>query len=149
MIYSSLVAFLHFIGAFGVVLSVFYEWVTYDRKLTLIDAKRIQTADLVYGISAALVLIFGFLRVFYFEKGSEYYLDNLFYNLKLYTFLIAGILSIYPTVRFWKWRKITKAGHTPIFDEKEFVMICWVLRIEVISLVIMIFSASMMAKGFG
>ena len=126
-----------------------YEWLTYDKKLTLIDAKRIQTADLVYGVSAALVLVFGFLRVFFFEKGSDYYLENSFYLLKLYTFLLVGILSIYPTIRFWKWRKITKHGNSPIIEEKEFKMIRWMLRMEVIGLLVMIFAASMMAKAFG
>ena len=50
-------AFLHFIAAFGVVTTVVYETVTFQRNLTLQDAKRIQFADRFYGLS---VLIVGF-----------------------------------------------------------------------------------------
>jgi len=149
MIYSSIIAYLHFIAAFGVVLSVTYEWVTFGKSLTLLDAKRIQKADMTYGISAGLVLIFGFLRLFYFEKGSEYYFGNQFYYIKLYAFSVVGIISIYPTIRFWKWRKVTQAGNLPIIEEKEFMIIRWILRVEVIGLLIMILAASMMAKDIG
>jgi len=149
MIYSSIIASLHFIAAFDVVLSVTYEWVTFGRSLTLLDAKRIQQAEIIYGISAGIVLVFGFLRLFFFEKGSDYYFENSFYYLKLYTFALVGIISIYPTVRFWKWRKITKVGLSPIIEEKEFMIIRWILRMEVIGLLVMILAASMMAKGVG
>ncbi len=149
MIYSSIIAYLHFMAAFGVVLSVTYQWVTFDRSLTLLDARRIQKADIIYGVSAGSVLVFGYLRLFYFEKGSDYYFGDSFYYLKLYTFALVGIISIYPTVRFWKWRKTTKAGNPPVIEEKEFVITRWILRVEVIGLLIMILAASMMAKGVG
>ncbi len=149
MIDSSMIAFLHFIAAFGVVLSVAYQWVTFDRKLTLLDAIKIQKADIVYGISAGLVLVFGYLRLFYFEKGSDNYFGEFFYYLKLYIFALVGIISIYPTIHFRKWRKAIQAGHPPTINEKEFVIIQWILRAEITGLLIMILAASMMAKGAG
>ena len=149
MITSAIVAYFHFIAAIGVVCSVLFEWVTFCKKPSQIEAKRIQKADIIYGVSAGLVLIFGFLRLFYFEKGSAYYFGNQFYYIKLYAFAIVGIISIYPTIRFFKWRKITKAGNNPIIENVEFTIIQWILRIEVIGLLVMIFAASMMAKGIG
>jgi len=149
VITSAIIAFMHFIAAFGVVCSVLFEWVTFSKNPSLSDAERIQKAEIVYGISAGLVLIFGFLRMFFFEKGGEYYLENQFYYLKLYTFAVVGIVSIYPTIRFYKWRKITKADKKPMIENAEFKIIKWILRIEVVGLLIMVFAASMMAKGIG
>lgn len=146
---NALVAYVHFLAAFTLVFSIIFEWFTYSRHLTLIEAKRLQTIDIVYGVSAAVVLVFGFLRILYFEKGSEFYFQNPFYKIKLYAFLVVGILSIYPTVKFFKWRKVTKLGVAPTFKEEEFKIIKWILRAEVAGLLIIILSASFMAKGVG
>ena len=56
--------------------------------------------DLVYGISAAIVLIVGLLRVFNFEKGAPFYAQNLFFWIKMAGFALVALLSIYPTIRF-------------------------------------------------
>ena len=146
---NALVAYVHFLAAFILVFSIIFEWFTYSRNLTLIEAKRLQAIDIVYGVSAAIVLVFGFLRILYFEKGSEFYFHNPFYKIKLYAFLVVGILSIYPTVKFFKWRKVTKLGVAPTFKEEEFKIIKWILRAEVAGLLIIILSASFMAKGIG
>lgn len=146
---NALVAYVHFLAAFTLVFSIIFEWFTYSRSPTLIEAKRLQTIDIVYGVSAAVVLVFGFLRILYFEKGSEFYFQNPFYKIKLYAFLVVGLLSIYPTVKFFKWRKVTKLGGTPTFQEDEFKIIKWILRAEVAGLLIIILSASFMAKGIG
>lgn len=146
---NALVAYVHFLAAFTLVFSIIFEWFTYSRSVTLIEAKRLQTIDIIYGISAAVVLVFGFLRILYFEKGSEFYFHSPFYKVKLYTFLVVGILSIYPTVKFFKWRKVTTLGVAPTFKEEEFKIIKWILRVEVAGLLIIILSASFMAKGIG
>lgn len=144
---NALVAYIHFLAAFTLVSSIVFEWLTYNRNITLIEAKRIQFIDIVYGISAGVVLVFGFMRLFYFEKGSAFYLDSPFYKVKLYTFLLVGVLSIYPTIKFIKWRKEIKLGIAPKYDDKEFKAIQWILRIEIIGLLIIILAASFMAKG--
>lgn len=146
---NALVAYVHFLAAFTLVFSIIFEWFTYSRHLTLIEAKRLQTIDIIYGVSAAVVLVFGFLRILYFEKDSEFYFQNPFYKIKLYAFLVVGLLSIYPTVKFFKWGKVTKLGVAPTFKEEEFKIIKWILRAEVAGLLIIILSASFMAKGIG
>ena len=42
---------------------------TMSRTPTLVEAKRLQRCDQWYGLCAVMVLIVGFLRVVYFEKG--------------------------------------------------------------------------------
>jgi len=149
MITGAIISYLHFIAAIGVVCSVLFEWVIYSKNPSLIDARRLQMADMVYGVSAGLVLVFGFLRLFYFEKGVDFYFENQFYYVKLYVFAAVGIISVYPTIRFFKWRGATKAGDSPVVGHAEYTMVRWILRAEVVGLFVMILAASMMAKGVG
>ena len=76
---SAMMAFLHHLAAFTLVGSLIYEHTTFRKDLSLVDARRIQRMDLLYGISAGFILIVGLLRVFYFEKGAPYYAQNWFF----------------------------------------------------------------------
>ncbi|MEW6242465.1 MAG: DUF2214 family protein, partial [Chloroflexota bacterium] len=91
---SAFMAFLHHLAAFTLVACVAYEFIAYRKGLSIEEARRIQRADLAYGISAGILLIVGLLRVYYFEKGPVYYNQNLFFWLKMDAFLIVGLLSI-------------------------------------------------------
>jgi putative membrane protein len=147
MLASPFVAFLHFVAAFGIVATVFFEWLTFSRNPTYLDARRIQLADRWYGIFAGVVLIVGFLRVFYFEKGSDFYFSSPFFLLKLALFVIAGVLSIYPTMKFIAWGKDTRQNRAPVISEKDYATISLVLKIEVGLLLGIMLSASLMARG--
>lgn len=149
MIWSPVFAFLHFMAAFTVMFTVVYERLMYKQNLTVNEARRLQTADRWYGVGAIVVLIVGFLRVFYFEKGSEYYFSNPFFHLKLTLFIIIGLLSIYPTIRFMKWNKSIKNGEPIHIEDSVFKITKRILNLEVALLVILLFSASFMAKGLG
>ncbi len=54
---SGIMAFLHHLAAFTLVGSLIYEHTTFRRDLTLVDARRIQRMDLLYGISAGFILV--------------------------------------------------------------------------------------------
>ncbi len=147
MVIHSLFAFLHFVAAFGIVGTLFFEWLTFSKNPTWIEAKRIQLCDRWYGILAGIILIVGFLRVYFFEKGAAFYFSNPFFLIKLCLFLMIGLLSIYPTIKFIGWRKQLQAGQPPVFDEKEFTAISTILNLEMSLLVALVLSASLMAKG--
>lgn len=147
MTISALFAFLHFVAVFGIVATVFLEWQTMSRTPTLADAKRLQLCDRWYGIFAMLVLVVGFLRVFYFEKGLTFYARNPFFHAKLTLFVLVGLISIYPTVRFLKWRSQTSQGQAPVVSEREHANIMRALRIEVVLLLGVALCASFMARG--
>jgi putative membrane protein len=147
MLPNALFAFLHFVAAFGIVAAITYQWATFDRAMSHTDARRIQISDRWYGILAGVVLVVGFLRVFYFEKGSTYYFHNPFFEAKLGIFLLIGLISIYPTVRYIAWGKQMKGGQPPQLGDQEFGRIRWILRVEMGLMVVMVLAASMMAKG--
>lgn len=149
MVTTALMAFLHHLMAFALVACVVYEFIAYRRGLSAEEARRIQRADLIYGISAGLLLIVGLLRVYFFEKGPAYYTHNPFFWLKMNAFLVVGLLSIDPTIRYLRWNKILKEGRIPEITEKEFKRTRLLLTLEVVGIVVILFGAAMMARGIG
>ena len=68
MVSTSFMAFLHHLMAFTLVACVVYEFIAYRKGLTIEEVRRIQRADLTYGISAGLLLIIGLLRDTFLKK---------------------------------------------------------------------------------
>lgn len=149
MVGSALLAFVHFVAVFGIFGTVFLEWQTMSRSPSYPEARRIQRCDLWYGILAGAVVIVGFLRVYYFEKGHAFYMAKPFFRAKLAPFVLAGILSIDPTMRFVKWRPQTRNGQAPAISEREYVRIMNVLRAELVLLPGVALCASLMSRGVG
>lgn len=149
MLISSIMATLHHIAAFAVTATLVYEFVAFRKNLTVHEARRILGVDTAYGISAAVVIIAGLLRVFYFEKGSAFYLNNTMYWIKMGLFIIVGLLSIYPTIRFLKWRTNLKEDKAPEFSDDEFKKIRLLIHLELVGILLILFVAPLMARGIG
>lgn len=149
MAISALFAFFHFIAVFGIFCTVFLEWQTINLKPSYAEARRIQICDLWYGIFAVVVLVVGFMRVYLFEKGHAFYVASPFYYLKLTLFILVGLISIYPTVRFIKWRTQTKMGQAPDVSTQEYRRILNILRAEMLLLLGVALCASLMARNVG
>jgi putative membrane protein len=147
MIVSVFFAFIHFIAAFGVAFSLVYEYVHFKQSLTVTQAKRLQKVDSIYGLSALIVLVAGFVRVFYFEKGSDFYFSSDLFYLKLGLFSAIGLLSIYPTIRFMKWSNRLKNNEPIVLSDQEYMKVARILKFEVLLLILLVLSASLMAKG--
>jgi putative membrane protein len=146
---SAIMAFLHHLAAFTLTAAIIYEHTTFRKDLSLTDARRIQRMDILYGISAGVVVIVGLLRVFYFEKGAPYYAQNWFFWTKMLGFALAALLSIYPTIRFVSWNKFFAKNQAPEITEQEFSRIKLILRLEMFAIALILFSAAMMARGIG
>lgn len=96
---AALVAYLHYLSIFAL-LSI--EHVLFKAPLDLARARSLMITDLAYGICAGLVLATGFARVLWFGKGAAYYMGNSLFHAKLGLFILVGLLSILPTVVFFK-----------------------------------------------
>jgi len=149
VIVNSIMATLHHIAAFTLTACLIYEFVAYRKGLTVEEARRIQRVDLVYGIAAGLVVVVGLLRVYFFEKGSNYYFSNYVFWTKMALFTIVGLLSIYPTIRYIKWNPILAENKSPEFPEQEYRNIRLLLWLEMAGLVLILFAAPLMARGIG
>jgi putative membrane protein len=147
--YSALFAFLHHTAAFTVFAALAVEWVLIRNELTLASAKSIARADFVYGFAAGVVLVVGLLRVYFFEKGSEYYYHSAPFITKLTLFLLIGLVSIYPTVVFLKWRKPLLEGRLPEVAPGQLRTLRVILHLEQVGIVMMLLAAALMARGIG
>ena len=146
---SGIMAFLHHLAAFALTAAIIYEHTTFRKDLSLTDARRIQRMDIIYGVSAAVVLIVGLLRVFYFEKGAPFYAQNWFFWTKMAGFALAALLSVYPTIRFVSWNKFFARNQAPEISEQDAARIKLFLRLELLAIALILFSAAMMARGVG
>lgn len=146
---SATFAFLHHLAAFVLFASLAVELVLVKTPLTLVSARKILLADLIYGISASVILIVGGLRVMFFEKGPDYYMHNHAFMAKMGLFIFIGLVSIYPTVKLMAWRPALRAGKLPDVTPRQLRTIGRVIHGELTGLVLMILCAAMMARGIG
>jgi putative membrane protein len=149
MVIYSLVAFLHFAAAFGVFATLVCEWLIFRPNLSHAEARTIQMCDLWYGIFAASVLLVGFARVLYFEKGRDFYFHSPFFWIKVILFAAVVLISIYPTAQFIGWRGQTRRGMAPIISAADCNRIELALKSRLLLLLGLLLSASLMARGVG
>ena len=149
MLMKALFAYAHYIAAFGIAATLFFEWFTFSKSPTATEARRLALVDRWYGLFAVLLLVVGGLRVVYFEKGWEFYKLSGFFHLKLTLFVLIGLLSIYPTVRFARWRPDIQAGRAPVVSEAQYKLISRLLSAQMVLLALVLLSASLMANAVG
>ena len=144
---SALFAFLHHLAAFGLVSALTVEVVLLGGEINLNSARRLQRADMALGISAGVLLAVGLARVFFFEKGADYYFHSHAFMTKFSVFIAVALLSIIPTMEFLSWRKAVKAGQLPTVTEKKLRFIRKIIHGELAAIVIIVLSAAIMARG--
>lgn len=146
---SALFAFLHHLAAFGLVAAIALEFVLINDELTIERARRLLRIDMFYGAAAGSLLIIGFIRVLWLEKGAAFYFHNAAFIAKLVLFLLVGLLSIYPTREFLGWRKALQRGQRPFVEPSKLRRIRTVLHIELVGVVLIVLCAALMARGVG
>jgi putative membrane protein len=144
---STLFAFLHHLCAFTLVSAVAIEFALIRGELTLSSARRLQVTDLVLGIAAGALLFVGLLRVFFFEKGPDYYWHSHAFLTKFSVFIVVALVSIIPTVEFLSWREATSAGRVPSISTKKLELVTAVIHGELLAIVIILLCAAIMARG--
>jgi putative membrane protein len=144
---AALFAFLHHIAAFALVAALSLEFVLVRDSLTLGTARKIQIADAVYGICAAILIVVSFLRVYYFEKGATYYFHSWTFIAKLSLFILIGLASIIPTIEFLSWRKATKLGQLPNVAAQKIRTLRSIIHLELAGVALILLMAALMAKG--
>jgi len=144
---STLFAFLHHLCAFTLVSAVAIEFVLIRQELTLSSARRLQVTDMVLGIAAGALLFVGLVRVFFLEKGPDYYWHSHAFLTKFSLFVVIALVSIIPTMEFLSWRKAIGAGQVPVIDAKKRKLVAAVIHGELLGIVIILLCAAIMARG--
>lgn len=146
---AALLAFMHHALAFVLVAMLTVELVLLKGELTMSTARSLLRMDSVYGISAGLLLVVGFVRVFHTEKGAAYYFVSVPFIAKISLFVVVGLLSIYPTMQFLRWRKSLAAGNVPQLDPASRSKLRMVIHLELTALFVIMLCAALMARGIG
>lgn len=143
-----LLATLHLL-ALGIGLgSVFARAAALARISELTAVRRALVADAFWGLSALLWISTGLIRAFGgFEKGSEYYLNNSLFWVKMS--LLGGIvlLEILPMMRLTTWR-LQLRDETDL-DLSPAGLMSRISYAQVVLVVAMVAVATAMARGYG
>jgi putative membrane protein len=146
MAWPIIVAWIHYIGIMLLLSSLLGEHLLLKQELTVSEARTIQTLDIVYGASATIVLVTGIMRMF-LEKGAAYYNHHIAFHILFGIFVIAALISIYPTVIFLRWRGDTSAGRGQQLERSQFKRIQMMVRIEMTLMLLAPLFATWMAHG--
>jgi putative membrane protein len=149
MLAAALVAYGHYLAFFALTAALVLELSLLTESMSVEVARRVRRADRVAGLFAGLLLLFGTLRVIYFEKGVEYYADNLFFQIKIGLFLLAALISIYPTLSFARWKRDLDQGLAPVLGAAQLKLLRRALHWELVLIAGILLCASLMARGFG
>lgn len=144
---TTLFAFLHHLCAFTLVSALAIEFTLIRQELTLASARRLLMTDMVYGIAAGALLFVGLSRVFFFEKGANYYFHSHAFLTKLVLFIVVGLLSIIPTMEFLSWRGAVRASQVPAIDARKLRRVTAVIHGELFTIIIILLCAAIMARG--
>ena len=144
-----ILAILHHLLVFSLAGIIAAEFVLIRNEMTASTIHRLAQIDRHYGMIAGLVILVGIARVLYGLKGWEFYVYNWVFWAKMIAFLIVGLLSIVPTMRFMSWNR--QAGQDPAFaiPAAELASAKGYIRAQAaIFLLIPVFAAAM-ARGYG
>jgi len=126
-----------------------YEIGTVGLAMKHNEIIRVGRVDNWYGILAAVIVVVGFVRAIFAAKGWAYYQVNIFFWVKIATFLVIGLLSVPPTVAIIRWRKALKsdAAFAPPADGIRSVR-GYLWAEAALFLLLPVFAAAM-ARGYG
>lgn len=131
-------------------------WPFSPRNLVLVrpgiagaTLSRIARIDGAYGALSLAVIAVGICRVIWGAKGWEAYVYNVWFWHKMGAFVLVGLLSIPPTMRFIRWRRSLDADSSYVLSESDIRGVRRYLHAEAcIFLLIPIFAAAM-SRGYG
>ena len=149
MTFEAILAYLHLLAILTMVVFISSEAALCRVQwLNAAVVERLAKVDLVYGIAAIMVLATGVARTVWGVKGTSWYWTNPLLHVKLTLFIVVGVISIFPTMTYFRWRKTLRStGALPaeadILKTRKLVMV----QAHLIALIPLV--AVFLARGFG
>jgi putative membrane protein len=142
-------AYFHFLALIGTVSLLVTQAVVCRPGIGGEALLRLQRVDMAYAMFAGLALASGVLRLLWGSKGSSFYLSNPVFHAKLGLFVLVGLLSIAPTVKFIAWSKAARqdAGHVPPAAAVRSVRRFMLAELAAVAAIPLM--ATLMARGIG
>ncbi|MCP4974176.1 MAG: DUF2214 family protein [Prochlorococcus sp.] len=146
---NAVVAYVHYLS-----FMLCFAALAMERKLLKPDPNRGEATamvitDIVYGVAGLALLISGLLRVLYFGQGSEFYTQNPMFWVKIGTFVVVGLLSLYPTITYVLWMIPLRKGELPQVSQALVSRLGWMINIELVGFASIPLLATLMARGVG
>jgi putative membrane protein len=149
MTLEAILAYLHFLAILTMVVFIASEAAL--CRVDWLNAKvveRLARVDMIYGIAAVGVLATGVARTWWGIKGTAWYWTNPLLHLKLTLFIAIGVVSIFPTLTYLRWRKTLRATGT-LPPEAEIRKTRKLVMIQAHLLALIPLAAVFLARGFG
>ncbi len=149
LFHDAALSWLHFLFAFILVAAIAAEAFVLRLPVDGRVARLLLRIDLVYAISAVLIIIAGVSRVIWGAKGWPYYQEQPFFWAKMATFGAIGLLSIAPTRSFMRWVKQGRAEPAYVVADAEVQRVRRLVIAETMLLGLLLAFAALMARGIG
>jgi putative membrane protein len=114
--------------------------------------RRAFRSDSTWGIAALLWIITGVWRLLDgIEKPTAFYLTNPVFHAKIGLFLVILLLELWPMITLIRWRRTFSAGESAerLMTSGAGRRIATISHIEALLVVVMVFVAVALARGFG
>jgi putative membrane protein len=105
MVLDAVLAYFHFIAIFILFAFLTVQAVIIRRELDAGTVRLLGRMDLWYFGASMAVLFSGLLRLGAGAKGADFYLSSWPIYVKLGLFVVVGIMSVWPTKAFIRWRR--------------------------------------------
>ncbi|MDG6774602.1 DUF2214 family protein [Thiomicrorhabdus sp. ZW0627] len=138
-----LVRYAHFLGIIFLASMLAIENVLLSKILKREVVGKLAIIDSLYGLSAIVTLTAGLLLWFAVGKPSQFYTSNVVFHAKVGLFVLIALLSILPTLFFLKSRRLNVQE---ILVPKHII---YIVRLEVVLLLLLPLLAVLMARGYG
>jgi putative membrane protein len=149
MTLEAILAYLHLLAILTMVVFIASEAALCRVQwLNAAVVERLAKVDMVYGIAAIAVLATGVARTWWGIKGTAWYWTNPLLHVKLTLFIIIAVISVFPTLTYFRWRKALRSagtlpGEAEIRKTRRLVMI----QAHLLALIPLV--AVFLARGFG
>jgi putative membrane protein len=152
MIVSAIFSALHLIGL-GIGLGAIFVRGRVMRAIAAGQSTNMRAmfvADIFWGMAAVIWLVTGLARAFAgLEKGTDYYLHNPMFHLKITLFILLVLLEMKPMIQLTKWRAKVRStpGFVPTQEDLQPLMRLNFIELHIVAIIP--FVAAFMARGFG
>jgi len=149
MTLEAILAYLHLLAILTMVVFVASEAALCRVQwLNAAVVERLARVDRIYGFAALAVLATGLARTLLGVKGTAWYWSNPLLHMKLTLFVVVGLISIFPTLVFLRWRKALRAdGSLP--DEAQIAKTRRLVMVQAHILAVIPLLAVFLARGYG
>ncbi|MGJ7522989.1 DUF2214 family protein [Variovorax sp. LT1P1] len=149
MTFEAILAYLHLLAILTMVVFISSEAALCRVQwLNAAVVERLAKVDRVYGIAAIMVLLTGVARTVWGVKGTSWYWTNPLLHVKLTLFIVVGVISIFPTLTYLRWRKALRAnGALPTENDIQKTRKLVMVQAHLIALIPLV--AVFLARGFG